>query len=149
MNRLADRWLTPLFLLLVLAALASSFELGAVSGWIPRIVLVLTGGLLSWQLLLDLRRPPDPAPNIESKTKRRRGEAAAAGWILALIAAVWLMGLVAGSALFCLAWMRWHAGERWPMALGLASGVAVMLWLVFGYALDSVLPAGLLLRLLF
>lgn len=145
MNRLAGRWLTLLFLLWVGALLVASLGLSRVSGWIPQAVLVVTGALLLWQSVLDLRRAPGPEePSPAVTAPRRRGERAAVAWITALLLAVWLAGLVAGSALFCLAWMRWHAGERWFASLALAALVGLALWLVFGRLLGSALPGGLL-----
>jgi len=147
MRFLAQRWLTLCFLLLVGLMLWSAFGLSRVSGGIPRIVLAATCLLLVLQFLLDLRRAdPRPAEDLSGRGARER---AAVAWILALLFGSWLAGVVAGSSLFCLAWMRWHARERWPLALGLAVAVGGLLWLVFGRLPGPGLYPGLIGGLLF
>jgi hypothetical protein len=145
LNALAGRWLTLLFLVLAGLMLWQSFGLSRVSGWIPRSVLLATCLLLVAQGVLDLRRATSGSrvPEAAGGQARVGRERAAVAWIVALLGAAWLLGVIGGSALFCLAWMRWHAGERWPAALALAVGVAATLWLVFGRLPGPGLYSGL------
>lgn len=128
---MAGRWLTLCFLLAAGLMLWASFGLSRVSGGIPRVALSATCLLLLLQLALDLWRgfSQDRGDRVPA---RRGREWAAVSWIFALLFAAWLLGVVAGSALFCVAWMRWHAGEKWPLAVALAFAVGSFLWLVFG-----------------
>jgi hypothetical protein len=128
---LAGRWLTGVLLLVAGSMLWSSFGLSRVSGFIPRAVLSATCFVLAGQLVHDLWRAHSQTAALEPERQRGR-ERVAAAWGLVLLLGVWLFGVVVGSMLFCLAWMRWHAGERWPVAVGLSSGVGALLWLVFG-----------------
>jgi len=139
---LADRWLTLCFLLVAGLMLWASFGLSRVSGAIPRVVLSATCLLLLLQLVLDLRsgRSQERA---DGASEQRSREQVAFSWIVALLLGTWLTGVVAGSALFCLAWMRWHARETWLLAFALAVAVGGLLWLVFGRLPGSGMYAGL------
>ena len=143
MNRLAGRWLTLVFLLAAGLMLWSSLGLSRVSGGIPRVVLSASCVLLLLQLVLDLRRSGAPRDGAGAAGRRGR-ERVAASWILALLLGTWLAGIVAGAALFCLGWMRWHAREKWSLAIALAVAVGGLLWLVFGGLPGPGLYPGLL-----
>lgn len=146
MNALRGRWLTLLFMAAAGAMLWSSFGLSRVSGWIPRSVLAATLLLLCWQFLRD-RRATASAPGHSAESARRGArERAAALWIGGLLLSAGLLGPVPGSALFCLAWLRWHAGERWPASLSFAAAFGIALWLVFVVLLGADLYPGLLWR---
>ncbi|MDX1381029.1 MAG: tripartite tricarboxylate transporter TctB family protein [Xanthomonadales bacterium] len=140
--------LTLAFIVLAGGMLWSTVGLSRVSGWIPQVVLAATLALLLLQSVLDWRAAaiPDPAPG--ASADRRRREWAAAGWIGSLLLAAWLLGVVIGGALFCCAWLRWHAGERWRTAAVFGTALGLALWLVFGVLLRSALYPGLLSRIL-
>jgi hypothetical protein len=138
---LAGSGLTLAFLALVAPMLWSAFGLSRVSGWVPLSVLSATLVLLLLQLAVELlaaRRAQSPP--------QRPG--AAAAWIGVLLLLSWLLGVVAGSALFCAAWLRWHARLRWSASLTQAAGLGFVLWLVFAQLLGSGLYVGLLAQLL-
>lgn len=148
MNAFAGRWLTLVLVVLTGAMLWASVGLSRVSGWIPQIVLTATLILLSWQAVRDwlaargaAAEPAGPEP-----PARRAREWAAVGWIAALLLAAWGLGVVAGCTLFCLAWLRWHARERWPACLAFAAGLGLALWLIFALLLGAALHPGLLWR---
>lgn len=150
MRRLADSWLTLTFIVAVALLWSASFGLSRVSGWIPLSVLSATLVLLLWQLVTELlaARPEQPHSQHPETALRSRRAAAAAAWIGLLLLVSWLLGVVAGSALFCLAWLRWHARAAWTPSLLQAAGLGLALWLVFARFLGTGLYAGLLWPLL-
>lgn len=142
-----NSWLTVLFTAWVLVMLWSAEGMGRVSAWIPRLVLYATLLCLLGQLVKELRAswrlPPDAsAPGNEGRVRRT---VAAAGWLLLLLLATWLFGVVAASTLFCLAWLRWHAGENWWMSLVIATTLGLVLWAIFSSIPGSNLYSGVLL----
>ena len=68
----------------------------------------------------------------------------ALAWIGCLLLATWLLGLVVSGTLFCFAWLRWHAGERWAFSAVFAAVLGVALWVVFSLLLGADVYAGLL-----
>jgi hypothetical protein len=154
MRQLAGSWLTLAFIALVVLMLAAALGLSRVSGWIPLIVLSVTLALLLWQLAAELlthrgrfSRAPARREGSGPDARGRRALAVIA-WIGLLLLLSWLLGVVAGTTLFSLAWLRLHAHERWPASLAQAAGLGLALWLVFGRILGSGLYPGVLLPLL-
>lgn len=158
-SSLSGSWLTLAFIALVALMLAAAAGLSRVSGWIPLIVLSATLVLLLWQLAAELlahrsrfisrqANPEVPCPEAPGTDSQGRRASAAVAWIGLLLLLSWLSGVVAGTALFSVAWMRWHAHERWAPSLALAAGLGLALWLVFGQILGSGLYAGVLWPLL-
>jgi len=154
MKALIGSGLTLAFIALVALMLAAALGLSRVSGWIPLIVLSVTLALLLWQLAAELlahrgRFSRAPArPEGSGPDARGRRALAVIAWIGLLLLLSWLAGVVAGTTLFSLAWLRWHARERWPASLAQAAGLGLALWLVFGRILGSGLYPGVLLPLL-
>jgi MFS superfamily sulfate permease-like transporter len=143
---LAGSWLTLAFIAAVALMLWSALGLSRVSGWIPLSVLSATCMLLIWQLVseaLAARRAPHAPARPEAAVRDRRALAAMA-WIGLLLLLSWLLGVVAGSALFCAAWLRWHARASWTASLAQAAGLGFVLWLAFAQLLGAGLYAGLL-----
>lgn len=140
--------LTLAFIAMVGAMLGSTLGLSRVSGWIPQVVLAATLGLLLLQFVLDWRAAAEPASASGASADRRRREWAAAGWIGSLLLAAWLLGVALGGALFCFAWLRWHAGERWGLSAVFGAALGLALWLVFGVLLRAELYPGLVWRIL-
>jgi hypothetical protein len=134
-------WLTLAFLVLASSMLASTFTLSRPSAWVPRIMLSTTLGLLLWQLVAELRSPADRAKGSGGRRAR-----AAGAWICLLLALAWLLGAVAGSAAFCLCWLRWHAGERWLTSLVVALALGLALWVFFGVLPGTPLYPGAIFR---
>jgi hypothetical protein len=150
MKGLIGSWLTLAFIALVALMLAAAAGLSRVSGWIPLIVLSATLVLLLWQLAAELlahrsrfSRAP-PAREAPGPDARGRRAVAVIAWIGLLLLLSWLSGVVAGTTLFSIAWLRWHARERWPASLAQAAGLGFALWLVFGRILGSGLYPGVL-----
>ncbi len=135
--------LTLFFLALTGLLLWSSFSLSRTAGLIPQAVLTTTFVLLVVQFLLEWRNQ-----GRDAKAARHFSFVPAIAWMSVLPAACWLLGMPIGAALFSLAWLRWHAGERWlfSMAFALLLGLTVQ-W-VFGFLLQARLYPGLLLQLI-
>jgi len=142
-----NSWLTLLFTAWVLVMLWSAESIGRVSAWIPQLVLCTTLLFLLGQLVKELRAswrlPPDAS--VSRNEGRVRRTVAATGWLLLLLMATWLFGAVAASTLFCLTWLRWHAGESWWMSLVIATTLGLVLWVIFSTIPGSNLYPGVLL----
>lgn len=143
MNALARRWLTLVFIVVAGAMLWATFGLSRISGWIPQAVLVATLVFLLGQAALDWRSTAEPGARRDEAVRLRR-EQAALLWISGLLLSAWLLGVIAGSALFCFAWLRWHAAERWLTSFAFAVVFGAVLWAVFALLLGAVLYPGLL-----
>jgi hypothetical protein len=111
----------------------ASFGLSRASAWVPQWVLAITLILL----LLQLARELLAALNTSAQTRmqapdgRRKRAVAALIWLSMLLLLTWLLGTAPGGALFCCAWLRWHASEPWPVSLAIAAGLGIALWLLF------------------
>ena len=64
-------------------------------------------------------------------------------WIGALLLAVWVFGVVIGVVLFCLAYLHWHAAERWPVSIVFALSLGLVIQLLFGTFLKITLYPGI------
>lgn len=154
MKQLIGSWLTLAFIALVALMLAAAAGLSRVSGWIPLIVLSATLVLLLWQLAIELMAARSGQFSEQGSGKaagtdpRDRRAAAAVAWIGVLLLLSWLTGVVAGATVFSLAWLRWHARERWASSMAQAAALGLVLWLVFGQVLGSGLYPGVLWPLL-
>jgi hypothetical protein len=162
-GRRSGSGLTLAFIALVILMLAGAAKLSRVSGWIPLVVLAATLVLLLWQLAVEVLaarqaqvgdQGSDPSSAKEGggwtafADPRNRRAAAAIAWIGLLLLLSWLLGVIAGAALFSLAWLRWHARERWASSMAQAAALGLLLWLVFGQVLGSGLYPGVLWPLL-
>ena len=150
--------LTIVFIILTSGFLWASVELSTSSVWIAQTVLSVTLLLLFLQLAVEQlpprwwsREPADPAPQAD-----RVGGASANGtgalipaltWMVALPLAVWLFGTAIGAGLFCLAWMRWHSGERWMFSSVFSLALGMGTQLLFGVLLRAELATGIVLQL--
>ena len=124
----------------------TSFGLSRASAWVPRWVLAITLILLLLQLTRELLAAPHALvqTGIQAADGRRKRAVAALIWLGVLLLLTWLLGTAPGGALFCFAWLRWHAGEPWPVSLAIAAGLGMALWLLFSELLGVSLYAGLL-----
>jgi hypothetical protein len=152
MRALTRFGLTGAFASLVAAMLWAAFGLSQTSGWIPRAVLAATLAFLLLQLALDWRSSRsagngaggEPGRGAEGPSHRSVREWVALAWIGCLLLATWLLGVVFSGTLFCFAWLRWHAGERWAYSAAFAAVLGLALWLVFSLLLRADVYAGLL-----
>ena len=125
----------------------TSFSLSRASAWVAQWVLAITLVLLLLQLageLLAASRNTLAQPRMQAANERRRRTAAAAAWLGLLMLLAWMLGIALGGGLFCFAWLRGHAGERWPLAVAIAAGLGITLWLLFTALLGVGLYPGVL-----
>ncbi len=139
-------WLTIVFAAGVSLMLWTSFGLSRASAWVPRWVLAITLILLLLQLARELLAALNTAAQtrMQASDGRHKRAMAALVWLGALLLLTWLLGTAPGGALFCCAWLRWHAGEYWPLSLAIAAGLGITLWLLFTVLLGMGLYAGAL-----
>ncbi|HLF32186.1 MAG TPA: hypothetical protein VI566_14320 [Xanthomonadales bacterium] len=142
--------LTLAFLATASLMLWVSFDLSRTSAWIPQLVLAFTVMLLLLQLSAELLAARAAPTGGETPAAGGRGARVvhALAWISLLMLASWLLGTALGSALFCFAWLRWHAGDRWLVSLAIAGGLGLVLWLLFVVLFGVGLYAGVLWPLL-
>lgn len=155
-------WDTVTLAGLLTAFLIASLSLGRGAAWIPRIVLVIALALTIVQLVIEARAqfgrprrdvsrlPLAEAPTVvadqgaQARSARSTHPVEAAIWIIGLMLAMLLFGTSPGSALFCLAYLRWHAHEEWLPSIALAALLGVGIQLVFGVLMNARLHGGLL-----
>jgi len=139
-------WLTIVFAAWVSLMLWTSFGLSRASAWVPQWVLATTLIVLLLQLVRQLlaARNALAQTGMHAVDGRRKRAVAAMAWLSVLLLLTWLLGTAPGGALFCCAWLRGHAGEPWPLTLGIAAGLGMVLWLLFSELLGISLYAGLL-----
>lgn len=139
-------WLTIVFTVWVLFMLWASVGLSSASAWIPRLVLSTTMICLLLQLVSEFRATRSLLPQTQVLVAVGRGgrTVAAIAWLALLLLLTWLLGVALASALFCLAWLRWHAGECWLTSLTISAGLGLALWLIFSVLLGAALYSGAL-----
>ena len=135
--------------------LVDSISLSRTAALIPMAVISGSLGLLALQFLLDLiasrkeaafngtdQDPHDPDQAIGAQPDRRILFFRAVLWVSLLAFVVWGLGLVAGSALFSLAFLRGHTRESWAYCIVYALVLALTLSLVFFVLLNVPPYAG-------
>ncbi len=106
----------------------SALTLSGTSGLIPQLVLAFTSIMLAFQATREWLQYPD--------TRRNTQGAAfvfAVMWLSLLPLACWLLGIAAGSAVFTLCWLRWHARENWWFSCFAALLLGLVVHLLFGF----------------
>ena len=139
-------WLTVAFAAGVALLLWASFSLSRASAWVAQWVLAITLVLLLLQLAGELLASRNALAQVQMQAAngRRRRTVAAAAWLGLLMLLAWMLGIALGGALFCFAWLRGHAGERWPLAVAIAAVLGITLWLLFTALLGVGLYPGVL-----
>jgi hypothetical protein len=131
--------LTTVLAVLVASAAASAMTLGPAARRMPLVVALPTLALLVFELTRHARaagvEPSDPLT--------RRVEAATFAWLGGLLAGVWLLGMLAGLPLFLVSYLRRRSREPWAVALGMALGVWIVLFVVLDHALGIQMHQGL------
>lgn len=155
-------WFALFFVAVLAAALVES------SGWpfaarvVPQIVATVGLACAVLVLVLEMTRgeaPPLPgnlagAPvdlaalsDSDSVLSRRvvhRRGALYFAWLGGAAILSWLIGLVPGIFLFCLAFVRVEGRDRWVTALMVSTGLAAAIWLVFDQGLHIAWPRSVL-----
>jgi TctA family transporter len=80
-------------------------------------------------------------PEIDPIVERHRTLAIGC-WIVGFFLAIWIFGFVPASALATFLYLKFGAGERWPISLALTAACWLFFFGVFDYALQLPFPAG-------
>jgi hypothetical protein len=134
-----------------------SLGLSPVASLIPRFVLLFTLLLLLVEIALEMTasaRPGAGSENSSSETEPlpRRPERLAMApqqpwrvisWIALLPLATGLFGVIAGGALFCMAFLRWRSRESWLYSLTVALLLGLILQALFSWVFQAGLYQGL------
>lgn len=151
---LARAWDTIAVGLVTAVFFYASLDLGRAAGWVPRIVLALTFLFVLLRLVVELRNTRGAVAQASATTAseaphpaqaRTVGSLATAiSWSLGLLLAIYVFGIASGSALYCLAYLRWAAGAGWRYTAIFALSLGVALYLVFDTLFDAGIYRGLL-----
>jgi len=128
-------------------ALWDSRDFGFRAGLFPWAIGIPVFALAALQLALQLagrvRRPAQPHPEIPAATVKRR-TVEILGWILGYLAAIWLVGFVAGGVLCTFLSLKLGSRERWPLAIGMSAGMGLFIYGLFVQGLHVPFPEPLL-----
>jgi len=144
-----NSWTTVALIVVTSVFLWSSLGLSRVSAWIPRLILSGTLVLLLLQLAKEFAGTKQAVLSMPvSEQTGMNSMLPALAWIGTTLLSVWLFGMSMGAALFCLAYLRFHAGERWPISVAFALGLGLGVQLLFGTFMQITLYQGIVLPLL-
>jgi hypothetical protein len=65
-------------------------------------------------------------------------------WIVGFFLAIWVLGFIPASAIATLLYLKFGAGERWPVTLAITAGCWLFFFALFDYALQLPFPEGAL-----
>jgi hypothetical protein len=139
---------TVALLVMVVIVVAMSAGLSPVARWMPLVVALPTLGLLCLEVVADAARAVGVSrltllntrglsrvvegtrrgPADRSDGPLQRGERQALVWLAIAIVTVLTLGMLAGLPLYLLLYLRLRARERWPLAIGLAGALLLVLY---------------------
>ena len=82
-------------------------------------------------------------PEIEPIVERQRTFAIGC-WIVGFFIAIWIVGFIPASAIATFLYLKFGAGERWPVTLAITAGCWLFFFGLFDYALQLPFPQGAL-----
>ena len=82
-------------------------------------------------------------PEIEPIVARQRTFAIGC-WIVGFFLAIWIVGFIPASAIATFLYLKFGAGERWPVTLAITAGCWLFFFGLFDYALQLPFPQGAL-----
>ena len=151
-------WMTFVLAIITTWFLQESLGLSSVASIVPRAVISLTLLLLIVQLLLDLKISSSSQSPAAGTTVVHAGAGIPVDrrtpawfvilWITILPAAIWLFGVVAGAAIFCLVFLKWYAFECWKISLAFAITLGFVLQLLFAFLFKITLYGGMIIQVL-
>jgi putative tricarboxylic transport membrane protein len=114
---------------------------GPGSGFFP-VWLGSAMAVLAVVLFVHARRSPEPATAWLPRGHRGRRLLGVLALTAIFIALLKIVGMIAGTALFLVALLRFIEGHSWRVSVAVAVAVAVVNWLVFTYWLQVPFPVG-------
>lgn len=137
---------TLVMLLLFVAACLLALDLPTKAAFMPLLVGIPGALLCAAQLVVDLRRPPDPKPEPSADPAApSRSELEVFLWLGAFLVVLLTCGFVVGGPVLVTAFIRISSRESWTTALFAGAGTLIVLWGVFIWLLQLSLFEGLLL----
>ena len=125
----ADVVMSSFFAVIGAAGLGLSLSLTGRPSVFPRIAFGATFALSLLQLALSLHRvatdPPAPRSQVSGGKHLVR-----IAWFVFFVANAWLFGLVIGTAVSALVYLRWDARESWRMTLAMTTGLVALTWVL-------------------
>jgi TctA family transporter len=107
--------------------------------------------LAIYVLIRDLRQTTRPAqpqsalavsePEIDPMVARQR-TLAIIGWMVGFFAAIWLLGFPAAAVVATFLYLKFGAGEKWPVSLALTAAAWLFFFGLFDYGLQLPFPDG-------
>jgi TctA family transporter len=82
-------------------------------------------------------------PEVDPIVERQRTLAIGC-WIVGFFLAIWVLGFVPASAVATFLYLKFGAGERWPITLAISAGCWLFFFGLFDYALQLPFPQGAL-----
>jgi putative tricarboxylic transport membrane protein len=152
--------LFALFLLLILAYVVYEAKWGF-GAWEPRAALfpwvigVPTFLLAAYVFIKDSLQTKrevkveeyrlEEEPQVDATVARRRTFAITC-WIVGFFIAIWIVGFIPASAIATLLYLKFGAGERWPITMAISVACWLFFWGMFDYALQMPFPSGAVLE---
>lgn len=120
----------------------------------PLAIAIPTLALVVFQLVQDLFATTEAGTKIqfsdikpldvEDGKSLPRAAAEAFGWLVGLMATIWIAGFPIAMTLFALLYLRFRSGEKWWVAIVTTAVMIALLFLVFDGLLNVIWPEGLL-----
>ncbi len=142
---------TLAILLLVLTGVVTARGWPPQARLFPLVIGVAAAGMCAAQLFLDLFRVPVPGAGRVMDLEADRGvpgrviarrAADIFGWILGLLASIWLIGFLPSVPLFMLLYLALRAHAGWRLSLGYTALALAVLVGIFHYTLHIPWPQG-------
>lgn len=145
------RTATSLVMLLIFAAASIlALDLPKKAAFMPLLVGIPGVILCLWQVILDLRRPPEiVVEKDEDDDGVGRSEMEIFLWFGAFSAALLGFGFVVGGPIVVFAFVRFASGESWKNAIVAGLGTFLVIWGVFIWLIELPLFQGLVLEAIF
>ncbi|MCG6902811.1 MAG: tripartite tricarboxylate transporter TctB family protein [Rhodobacter sp.] len=145
---------TAVMLAIFVAACALSLSLPSKAAFMPLLIGVPGALLCAAQLLMDIRRAPEPTPEPltepgDATDDDGRSEAEVFVWLGLFFAVLLGFGFIIGAPLIVFAFVRFSSRESWRNALIAGAGTFVVMYGVFVLLLELSLFPGLVLDRLF
>jgi hypothetical protein len=141
---------TLVMLALFVGASVLALGLPSKAAFMPLLIGVPGIILCAWQLVLDLRRAPDAAPDPGDDTPDDgQTETATFLWLGAFSVALIGFGFVVGGPIIVAAFVRLSSRESWLNAVFAGLGTLIVIYGVFIWLLGVPLFPGLVLRAIF